>query len=188
MLNPDGSNLFYGSKTGFNQYFRKFWANAFNFTDLCIGRFIDSLRQMPLWNNLLVVVLPDHGYRYQDINESSRLYNHVPLLWTGGAVRVPRHVTPVCNQSDLAATLLAQLGLDHGDFAFSRDVLSANYSRPLAWHTFNNGYTVFDSTAFAAFDLEANRLIAAEGDHTDSLLRIGQALLQLTSHSLKGHE
>lgn len=159
--------------------------NAFNYLDQCLGTFIDSLRQTPAWQDLLVVILPDHGYRYKGIDETTRLYNHIPMIWLGGAVRRPCRIDRVCSQSDLAATLLGQLGLPHDDFTFSRDVLSDRYQQPFAYHTFNNGFTVIDSTGFAAYDLDAQTVIAHDGPDAGRLLRQGRALLQLTSHDLK---
>ncbi len=159
--------------------------NAFNYLDECLGQFVDALKQTTAWQNTLVVILPDHGFRYKGIDETTRLYNHVPMLWVGGAVRAPRTVDIVCNQSDLPATLLGQMQMDHSVFTFSRDVLSDTYRRPMAYHTYNNGFTVFDADGFAAYDLDANTVIAGEGPRADSLLRIGRALLQLTSEDLK---
>jgi phosphoglycerol transferase MdoB-like AlkP superfamily enzyme len=158
--------------------------NAFNYLDRCIGQFIDSLRQTPAWQNLLVVILPDHGYRYQGIDETTRLYNHIPLIWTGGAVSTPRRIHAVCNQSDLAATLLAQMQTDHSAFTFSRNVVGENYVYPFAFHTFNNGMTVIDSTGFVAYDLDAEKTIASEGSNAQQQLQQARALLQLTSHDL----
>jgi phosphoglycerol transferase MdoB-like AlkP superfamily enzyme len=158
--------------------------NAFNYLDRCVGNFIDSLRQMPIWKDLLVIILPDHGYRYKGINETTRLYNHIPLIWVGGAVSKPQRIEAVCNQSDLAATLLGQMGMDHSAFTFSRDVVSRNYQRPFAYHTYNNGMTVYDSTGFVAYDLDAEKVIASEGGHTDSLLQLSRALLQQTTQDL----
>jgi phosphoglycerol transferase MdoB-like AlkP superfamily enzyme len=158
--------------------------NAFNYLDHCIGQFIDSLRQTALWDNLLLVILPDHGYRYKGINESTRLYNHIPLIWTGGAILKPKTINAVCNQSDLAATLLGQLGLDHDAFTFSRDVVSRQYDRPFAFHTFNNGMTIIDSTGFLCYDLDVQLVTACEGPNTESQLQRARALLQLTSHDL----
>ena len=158
--------------------------NAFHYLDDCLGNLIDSLRQTPQWRQLLVVILPDHGYRYRGVDETTRLYNHIPMLWTGGAVKEPRIVSRTCNQSDLAATLLGQMQLDHSAFTFSRDVLGSNYRHPMAWHTFNNGMTLIDSTAFTAYDLDAAQVIATEGGRTTEQLQQARALLQLTSHDL----
>lgn len=158
--------------------------NAFHYLDRCIGQFIDSLKKMPEWEDLLVIILPDHGYRYQGIDERTRLYNHIPMLWVGGAVKAPRHIQRVCNQSDLAATLLGQLGLDHSAFTFSRDVASPHYQADLAWHTYNNGVSVFDTTGFMAYDLDAQQMVASEGPEAERQLQVARAILQLTSHDL----
>jgi len=159
--------------------------NAFHYLDNCIGTFVDSLRQTPLWKDLLVVILPDHGYRYQGIDETTRLYNHIPMLWVGGAVRSPRRIDHLCNQSDLAATLLGQLHIDHSAYTFSRDILSRSYRHPMAYHTYNNGVTLYDSTGFTAYDLDASQVIAHEGPNAERRLQQAKALLQLTSHDLK---
>ena len=159
--------------------------NAFNYLDQCIGQFIDALRQTPAWQNTLVVILPDHGYRYKGIDEATRLYNHIPMLWIGGAVKQPVVIDRLCNQSDLAATLLGQLGIRHDDFLFSRDILSSSYTHPVAWHTSTDCLSLYDSTGWMAYDLEANSMIAHEGGDSQRQLQQARALLQLTSHDLK---
>lgn len=158
--------------------------NAFNYLDGCIGQLVDSLQATPIWDNLLLVILPDHGYRYKGIDESTRLYNHIPMIWVGGAVKEPRCIEQVCNQSDLAATLLGQLRIDHQVFTFSRDVLSTVYQLPMAWHTYNNGVSLFDSTGFMTYDLDVEQMTAHDGPDAERQLRLARALLQLTSHDL----
>ena len=159
--------------------------NAFNYLDQCIGRFLDDLQKTPAWQNTLVVILPDHGYRYQGIDEATRLYNHIPMIWVGGAVRQPVVIDRLCNQSDLAATLLGQLGIRHDEFRFSRDITSSSYRQPMAYHNSTSCISVYDSTGWVAYDLDANSVIAQEGDNSDRLLRLSKAILQLTSHDLK---
>jgi phosphoglycerol transferase MdoB-like AlkP superfamily enzyme len=152
--------------------------------DGCVGQFVDRLKQTPLWEDLLVIILPDHGYRYQGVDETTPIYNHIPMIWVGGAIKEPRHVDAYCNQSDLAATLLGQMGIDHSAYTFSRDVLGSNYSRPFAWHTYNNGVSLFDPTGFMAYDLDVEQTIASAGPDKNRQLRLAQALLQVISHDL----
>ena len=159
--------------------------NAFNYLDRCIGNLIDTLRRSPQWDNTLIILLPDHGIDYQGIEQHDRRHNHIPFVWTGGAIRHPRHITTICNQTDLPATLLGQLGLDHSDYRFSRDVMSQNYRYPFAVHTFNNGISMIDSTGFALYDLNANQLMIAESDHSEQLIHTGMAILQSASQDLK---
>ena len=90
-------------------------------------------------------------------------------------------VDVVCNQSDQAATLLGQLGLPHGKFRFSRDVFSQNYTQPFAYHTFNNGFSMVDSTRFVVYDLTSNQTVVG---NAPDLIERGKAILQITSEDL----
>ena len=118
---------------------------------------------------------------YYGLDESSELKMHIPILWMGGAVRQPRVVDAVCNQSDQIATLLGQMGVPHGEFVFSRDVLSRTYTKPFAYHTFNNGFSLVDSTRFVVYDLTSERVVT--GDAPD-LVERGKAILQRSSEDL----
>ena len=159
--------------------------NAFYYLDTCIGDFIDKLKQLPQWENLLIIFLPDHSIDYGQYTETLQERNKIPMVWAGGAVKAPRKITKLCNQTDLVATLLAQLQLPHDQYRWSRDVLSASYRYPFAVHNYNNGFTVADSTGFIAFDLESNRLITNESSQASRLERMGKAILQATTADLK---
>lgn len=137
--------------------------NAFAYTDSCLGDFIGRLKQLPLWDNLLVVCISDHGYYYprEGLSQSPRFY-HIPMLWLGGALRESRVVPVLMNQSDLPATLLAQMGLPYGDFPFSRNILGTAYRYPFAYYAFNNGMAFRDSTGCTVFDNEAQSVIYDE--------------------------
>lgn len=159
--------------------------NAFAYLDDCLGNFIDRLRQTPQWQNLLVILTADHGINYGQNDQSHpKAKNHIPMLWLGGAVKEPRQVNTICNQSDLAATLLGQLGLSHSDFAFSRDVLSATYTYPTAVHNYNNAQWLCDSTGHVLYDFDANRFIVSESADANRLLRVSKAILQTTTADL----
>ena len=107
------------------------------------------------------------------------------MIWVGGAIRQHRTVTALCNQTDLAATLLAQLGLPHDAYTWSRDVLSTNYRYPFAVHNYNNGFSLADSTGFIVYDLESSRLVTAKSSDPARLERLGKAILQATTADLK---
>lgn len=62
--------------------------NSFAYTDHCLGEFIDRLKQLPVWNNLLVICLPDHGSS-PTFNVTSPTFYHIPMLWLGGAIKAP---------------------------------------------------------------------------------------------------
>ena len=159
--------------------------NAFAYLDRCIGDFVTRLRQTPQWDNLLIILLPDHSIDYRQTDEASPERNRIPMVWVGGAVRKPRKVSQICNQTDLAATLLAQMGLPHEQFKWSRDVLSATYTYPFAIHTYNNGFSVTDSTGFMAYDLASRRVITDRSSQAERLEQVGKAILQATTEDLR---
>lgn len=159
--------------------------NAFAYLDDCLGDFVDRLRQTPLWDNLLIVLIADHGIIHGDVDQMQPLRkNHIPMLWLGGAVRQPRVVDRLCNQSDLAATLLGQLRLPHDDFAFSRDVLSATYVHPTAVNNYSNAQWTTDSTGHVLYDFDTHRMVVCESADTASLMRLNRAILQVTTEDL----
>ena len=159
--------------------------NAFYYLDHCIGDFIDKYKQTPQWKNSLIILLPDHSYDYAGANQTQPLRNLIPMVWVGGAIKEPKQITTICNQTDLAATLLAQLGLPHDKFRWSRDVLSQSYQQHFAMHTYNNGFSVIDSTGFMAYDFDANKIVANKSTDGSRLERIGKAILQATTKDLK---
>ena len=159
--------------------------NAFAYVDDCLYDFVHRLKQTPAWQNLLIVITADHGINNGNVDQSTPLQkNHIPMLWIGGAVMEPRTIDVLCNQSDLAATLLGQLELPHDDFTFSRDVVSETYVYPTAVHNYYNAQWLIDSTGHALYDFDAQRFIVSETTDADHLLRVSKAMLQLTTESL----
>ena len=158
--------------------------NAFYYLDQCVGNFIQQLRQSDLWNNTLVIMLPDHGIVYAGLDESNPLLNHIPMLWVGGVIKQPRRIEQVCNQTDLPATLLGQLGIAHDEYTFSRDVLSVTYKNPFAIHTYDDGYTIIDSASFVNYDFISNRVVSNYGKDRDKLILRAKAILQAASKDL----
>ena len=147
-------------------------ANSMAYLDNCIGRLVSRLKKTSAWSDMLVILVPDHGISYpRDITEANPERNHIPMLWIGGALAQPRQIEVLCNNTDLVATLLGQLHINHDDFTFSRDVLSHDYTYPIAVHTFSNGITLIDSTGFTVEDLNSHDIIneRGEGAHRTAL-------------------
>lgn len=167
-----------------NKYKEKQY-NGFCYVDQCIGRFLDEMRQSKQWDNLLVVFMPDHSSDFNEFDEQHPDRNRIPMIWTGGAVKEPKKLDMLCNQSDFAATLLGQMGLSHTDFTFSRDVTSPSYHYPFAIHMFNNGVSMTDSTGFMLYDLTAERITAKTSKDAERMARTAKAILQMASEDLK---
>ena len=155
------------------------YPNSVAFTDSCIGHFIEKLKELPVWKNTLVIFVSDHGYPYpKDVTGYEPRRYHIPMLWIGGAVKEPVVIDKLANQTDLAATLLNQLEIDHDVFTFSRNILSPDYPE-YAFYTYSNGFGFIDSTGISVYDNEGKKtLIETPREGSDLRLRKGKALLQ----------
>lgn len=151
--------------------------NAFAYTDHCLGQLIDSLRTLPQWDNMLVIMIPDHGFLYKQSYEDPEFF-HSPMLWLGGAVAHPRRMKVLMNQSDLAATLLSQMQVCHRDYPWSRNVLSKHYTYPFVYSDFPAGIMWKDATGETVYDITANSIITDSGEGGDQRVRKAQSVLQ----------
>ncbi len=153
--------------------------NSFAYTDHCIGTFISELKKLPLWKNTLIIIVPDHGVlSSSEYSFSSPEVIHIPLVFAGGAVSESRNIDILMNQSDIAATLLGQLGISHSDFLFSRNVLSSTYTRRSAFHTTKVDMTYFDESGFTTIDLTTNKPVRESPSSSISRAQTGRAILQ----------
>lgn len=178
-------------------------ANSYAYTDQCIGEFVSWLQSQPMWDNTLVVIIPDHGVCYRAVQASGgtikvkRTSNHdvpsshIPLIWTGGALKASGlTVGKLMNQSDLASTLLSQLQISSERYVYSRDVLSDGYRNPMSFMTFNDGMILTDSTGTTIIDNVSGQTIYSEeltresgaGKRRDK----AEAILQSLSESIWG--
>ncbi len=117
------------------------YLNSLHYTDQAIGDFIKVAKTRKWWNNTLVVIIADHGNRLPGRSETwEKSKYHIPMIWLGGALRVNDTVIGnMASQTDLAATVLAQLQIDSEDMKFSRNILSSSYT-PFSFFTFSEGF------------------------------------------------
>ena len=153
-------------------------ANGMAYLDDCIGNFIVRLKQTSQWENTVVVILPDHGILYPDgMTEDMPEKHHIPMLWIGGAIKSPVVIDKICNQSDMAATLLSQLHLSHTDFRFSRNVLGENY-QPRAFFTWASGIGCIEPEGTTVYDTSAKRILRNTPDSSKARMQRIRAYLQ----------
>lgn len=157
-------------------------ANSMAYTDECFGRFINALKQSPAWANTLIICTGDHGANFGEPLPRQE-YVHIPLLMLGGAVSRPMRIDTIMGQTDLAATLLGQLGMDHRDFMFSRDVLADTYTHPFSFHAYNNGFLLRDGRGYTDYDNVAGKAVAGADRQREET---GKAILQTLYNDLAG--
>lgn len=158
--------------------------NAFAYTDYSIVCMMDSLRRLPEWEHLLVIIIPDHGFLYEQTYDES--FFHAPMLWLGGAIREPRQMDVLMNQSDIAATLLSQMAIRHDEYPWSRNVLSKTYTNPFVYCNYPAGIFYADTTGKSMYDL--NGEVTTSEQPADNGLRVlrAKAILQTSYDQLSG--
>lgn len=156
------------------------YLNTLAYADSCIGSFIDSLKCTSIWDDLLVVFVSDHGFRYPEtLLDYSPERFHIPMLWIGGAVESPRRIDTIFSQTDLPAMLLGQMELPHDSYRFSRDILNGEYRHPFAFYTFNNGFSIIDDSGCSVYDNTGGRVIYQSPEAgSERRIEYGKAILQ----------
>lgn len=152
--------------------------NAFAYTDSCVGDFVKRFRKLPQWRNTVVVLVPDHLGAYPEgISNLAVERYRIPLLMIGGAVRHPRHIDVYGSQHDIAATLLAQLGLSHEAFTFSKDMLNPDAPH-FVFFTVPDAFGMVTPDNRLVFDCQADAVAVDEGTAKGKNLLPGKAYLQ----------
>lgn len=153
--------------------------NAFAYSDSCIGGFITSLHRSRQWNNSLVILVPDHLGAWPEHPDNFKPWQyHIPLIWTGGAIRQPMVVNTLGSQQDIAATLLSQLGIDHKDLIFSKDMFSPAVNH-FAFFLPNDGIGMITDDNVFLYDNQLKKTVFDTGRGKSKNLKSGKALLQV---------
>lgn len=151
--------------------------NAFAYTDSCVGGFIRELRKTPRWNNTLVILVPDHLGAYPaEIDNNAEWRYRIPLIMTGGVIRRPMRIDTYASQHDLAATLLAQMGIPHGQFTFSKDILDPG-APEFAYFSVPDAMGIATPYGMLMHDNKSGKVVTLRGD-TLRLTDMAKAYLQ----------
>lgn len=154
--------------------------NSINYTDSCLGIFYDKLRQHPMWDSTLLVLVADHGKLQlgQPSLEAPTTY-HIPLIITGGAwVSPPSEVSYTVSQLDIPASLSAMLAQAEKPFRFSRQLFDTVTVRD-AIFSFNNGFGYLSDTAAYVYYVQAKKWRTLHGKSDENLKNIGSAFMQV---------
>lgn len=151
--------------------------NAFAYTDSVMGAIVREYRKLPRWKNTLIVFVPDHvgGYK-ENLNDHDRSRYQIPLILAGGVISRPMKVGIIGSQHDIAATLLGQLGVEHREFTFSKNMMS-DATPKFAFFAVNDAFGVVSEENSLIYDNRAKRIVYDKGEKGFNLKR-GQAYLQ----------
>lgn len=154
--------------------------NSVAYTDSCIGVFMNTLHNDPLWQNTLVVFVADHGHHLpgNDPNDRPAKF-HIPLIFSGGALKEKGIVPIIGSQTDIVKTVLDQLGISGDKFPWSKDLLDSS-ARPFAFYCFNNGFGFVEPKGIVTVDNVSRKVIYNSGKADSGTINYGKAYMQLS--------
>ena len=153
--------------------------NAFAYADASLGGFIGYLKASGRWNQSLVIIVPDHLGAWPRNADSFKTWRfHVPLIWVGGAIKHPMVVPVYGSQQDIAATLLGQLGINHHDMTFSKDLFSDAFHHS-SFFMMNDGFGLIDDDNTVIYDNKLQRVRVDTGRLRGKNIKNGKATAQV---------
>ena len=153
--------------------------NAFAYADASLGSFIGYLKASGRWNQSLVIIVPDHLGAWPRNADSFKTWRfHVPLIWVGGAIKHPMVVPVYGSQQDIAATVLGQLGINHSDMTFSKDLFSDAFHHS-AFFMMNDGFGLIDDDNAVIYDNKLQRVRVDTGRLRGKNIKNGKATAQV---------
>lgn len=120
----------------------KQYVNSGYYTDIAIGMFMDKAKEQSWYDSTLFIFVADHSHAtYKNHRMESFDHHRIPMLIYGEPLRDSLRGTTfdkICGNTDLPATILAQLGVEHDEFIWSKNIFGKCY-KPFAFFELNNG-------------------------------------------------
>jgi phosphoglycerol transferase MdoB-like AlkP superfamily enzyme len=161
------------------------YRSTFSYTDSCIGAYIKEAKTRSWYKNTLFVIIADHSHRLPGmISEYEAKRYHIPLLFFGDVLKPEfrgKRIDKTGSQTDLAATLLGQLNIDHSRYKWSKDLLNPE-TTGFAFFNWDDGFGFATKEQVISFDNVGKTIILRRDSTTTKsdkeLTRYGKAYMQ----------
>ena len=159
----------------------KFRSTAF-YADSCLGAFVNYAKTQSWYQNTLFIVVADHGHFLPrtDLEIFDPRRYRIPLLFFGPAVKKEfkgHTIHHVGGQTDIARTLLTQLGMDASPFVWSKDLLNP-FSKQFAFFNWDHGFSFITPKDTVAFDAVGNQVLGYRVSSESPELIAGKSFMQ----------
>jgi phosphoglycerol transferase MdoB-like AlkP superfamily enzyme len=154
--------------------------NSIYYTDSVLGNFIEKSKLEPWWQNTLVVIVADHGHPLpgHDANDRPSKF-HIPLIFSGGALKMKGVINTIGSQTDIATTVLHQLKISSEKFKWGKDLLDSS-AKSFAFYSFNNGFGFVTPSGTQTIDNVSKKTIYEEPGFDTSNSKYGKAYMQFS--------
>ena len=160
--------------------------NSLAYTDHVVAEFLRRAAREPWWERTLVIIVADHSKKLERTDadlpyKSAEGWYHIPMLWAGGALaRRGAVVDAIMSQTDLAPTILGQLGIPDGSrYRFGRDIF-ASPKRSWAYYGFDGGFGLVTGRGSFVWEQIPSRVTSQSGVVDERDVWLGRAMLQMT--------
>lgn len=160
------------------------YINSAYYADRSLGEFFKKAKQEPWFDNTLFIVVADHSHNsYRNWPYHTEAYHRVPMLWLGGALDTAyrgKRWHKFASQTDIPASLLAQLNMERKDFHWSKNLFDP-FAPDFKYFGFDNGLMWIEPEGKFCWDADLKKYYWAAPDSvpTPEIERRGKSFLQV---------
>ena len=158
------------------------YMNSAHYVDFALKLFMDAAKNEPWYENTIFIFVADHSHETEkNYPLESFEYHQIPLLITGEPLQDSLRGTTfdkICSSLDIPATMLAQFGIKHEQFIWSKDVFNCCY-RPFAFFELGGGFGwKTNEGSFIYSNMYGPTKVTLPTEVRDSIVEQGQAYMQ----------
>jgi len=105
----------------------KNYLTSCHYTDIQIGKYLDTLKQKGLYDNSLIIIVADHDARARYLDMEGKISDNIPIFIINGGFNPTDAWQGKCNQLDVYTTILDIMGIDSGWRGLGHTLLNKNY-------------------------------------------------------------
>ena len=105
----------------------KNYLTSCHYTDIQIGKYLETLKQKGLYDNSLIVIVADHDARARYLDMEGKISDDIPIFIINGGFNPADAWQGKCNQLDVYTTILDIMGIDSGWRGLGHTLLNKNY-------------------------------------------------------------
>ena len=156
-------------KLSFNHKDDKY-VNSVAYTDVCLGKFMESVKEEDWYANTLFVILADHSHSSPIKRRVAQKERYkIPMLWFGEVLSEKykgKQHNKMGSHIDISASVLGQLNINNKAYNFGNDLFNPA-AKSVVPYAFHKGYGLIRAEANYAFSESYNKVF--ESIATDSL-------------------
>lgn len=146
--------------------------NSVIYADSCLGDFIKRARKEDWYDSTLFVIVADHSHATPKTKRPyESAYYKIPLVFFGEPIAKEyrgKKCSKLGSQTDIVATLLAQMNLPYNEFVWSKNLLNPN-APEYAFHAMPRGFGWITPQGHFSYHFDLDQFLEVE--YTDSILQ-----------------